>query len=208
MTSWITVAALPLIGALIGWGTNCLAVKMLFHPRHERRFFGMRWQGLIPRRHAEIAAQAGEIVQRDLLSAHVLQAEVTKIDLGPYLDEMATRLVWERLGPRLRQIPLLGNFIKDDTLAQLHVIAREEMGREAGPMLHKFASEAEQHVDIKRLVEDRVAAFELEHLETIVYRLAGREFRQIEILGGVLGFLIGLVQVGILWLAPLPTPAF
>jgi uncharacterized membrane protein YheB (UPF0754 family) len=200
-TTWLIWFALPFIGALIGRGTNRLAVKMLFHPRRERRFFGLRWQGLIPRRHQEIARQAGEIVQRDLLSSHVLTAEVAKVDLGPYLDEMSTRLVWDRLGPKLRRIPVLGNFVKDRLLAQIHVLARQEMGREAGPMLHKFAGEAEQHLDIQRLVEERVAAFELEQLEAIVNRLAGQEFRQIEILGGVLGFIIGLVQVLFLWLA-------
>ena len=189
---------LPVLGALIGWGTNRLAVRMLFHPRRERRFLGLRWQGLIPRRHAEIASQAGEIVERDLLSGHVLQAEVAQLNLDPYLDEMTTRLVWDRLGPRLRKIPMIGNFIKDGVLAQLHVVVREEVGREAGPMLAKFAENAENHLPIKRLVEERVAAFELEHLEAIVYRLAGREFRQIEILGGVLGFAIGLVQITVL----------
>ena len=41
MLGW-EVYCLPLITALVGWGTNYLAVKMLFHPR--RRIFGL--QGL------------------------------------------------------------------------------------------------------------------------------------------------------------------
>lgn len=32
--------AAPLIGALIGYCTNYIAVKMLFRPRHEKYFFG------------------------------------------------------------------------------------------------------------------------------------------------------------------------
>ena len=35
-----TWCLLPVIAAVIGWGTNHLAVRMLFHPRQERRILG------------------------------------------------------------------------------------------------------------------------------------------------------------------------
>ena len=42
---------MPLIGGLIGWITNALAIWMLFHPYHEKKFLGLRvpfTPGLIP----------------------------------------------------------------------------------------------------------------------------------------------------------------
>ena len=50
------------------------------------------------------------------------------------------------------------------------------------------------------MIEDNIAAFDIEHLERIVNQVAKREFRTIERLGAALGFVIGCVQVALFWL--------
>ena len=50
------------------------------------------------------------------------------------------------------------------------------------------------------LVEKKVAAFEIERLERLILEVASRELHAITRLGGVLGVLIGLLQVVALWL--------
>ena len=55
-------------------------------------------------------------------------------------------------------------------------------------------------VDFRSIVESRVNAFSLERLEQVILSVSSRELRHIEILGGVLGFLIGLIQAGFLFL--------
>jgi uncharacterized membrane protein YheB (UPF0754 family) len=195
--SWALLALLPVISALIGWGTNRLAIHMLFHPREPVRLLGISVQGLIPRRHGEIATKAGEIVARELVQGHHLRDEIEGIDLQPLFDEAITNLVWDRLGPRLKAIPLLGNMVNDSLLAKLHTLASEEMSREAPKLKAKVAAHAETRIDIERMVRERVDAFELGKLEEVVRGLAGREFRQIELLGAALGFVIGVVQVGL-----------
>ena len=54
--------------------------------------------------------------------------------------------------------------------------------------------------DVPALVEKKVAAFEILKLERLILEVANRELRSIVVLGGVLGVLIGLAQVGFLWL--------
>ena len=55
-------------------------------------------------------------------------------------------------------------------------------------------------LDVPTLVEKKVAAFSVAKLETLILEVASRELRAIEVLGGVLGVLIGLAQVGfLLW---------
>ena len=49
------------------------------------------------------------------------------------------------------------------------------------------------------MIEDNIAAFDLERLEGIVNAVAKREFRTIEALGAVLGFVIGCLQVALFW---------
>ena len=189
----------PFLTAAIGWLTNWVAIQMLFHPRQPRRLLWIQWQGLIPRRQQQLAAEAAAIIEREILQQHMILHEIKKVELGPYLQEAAHKLVWDRIGPQLQSIPLLGSFINDSALARCEVIAKEAIQAEAAPLIEKVATEFEASVDLKQMIEDNIAAFDLARLETIVNQVAQREFRTIERLGAVLGFLIGILQVALLW---------
>ncbi|MGJ8653213.1 MAG: DUF445 domain-containing protein [Opitutaceae bacterium] len=199
MTTEVLLILTPFITAAIGWFTNWVAIKMLFHPRIPKRVFIWKWQGLIPRRQAQLAQESAEIIEREILQQHMILNEIRKLDLGPHLEEAAHKIVWERIGPQLRAIPLLGSFINDGTLAKFEVIAAASMKEEAGPLMEKVAIQFEASVDLKQIIENNIAAFDLERLESIVNQVAKREFRTIERLGAVLGFIIGCVQVLLFW---------
>lgn len=47
-----------LIGAWIGWITNWLAIKMLFHPYEEKRFLCFRIQGVISKRKKTLGVES------------------------------------------------------------------------------------------------------------------------------------------------------
>ena len=82
----------PLIGAVIGYFTNMIAVKMLFFPHEAKYIFGRRiplTPGAIPKGKARLARSAGEIVQNELftkedISGKLLTEEVEK----PIIDRV------------------------------------------------------------------------------------------------------------------------
>ena len=55
-----------------------------------------------------------------------------------------------------------------------------------------------ERIDIRKIAEEKLGAFDLERLENIVNRVANKEFRAIEFWGLVLGFIIGVAQAGLL----------
>lgn len=197
MPTTVLLILTPFITAGIGWLTNWVAIQMLFRPREPMRIFFWKWQGLIPRRQQQLAEESAEIIEREILQQHMILHEIRKIELGPYLQEASRKIVWDRIGPQLRAIPLLGSFINDSTLAKFEVIAAASMKEEAGPLMEKVATEFEASVNLKQMIEDNIAAFDLDRLEAIVNQVAQREFRTIERLGAVLGFIIGCVQVAL-----------
>lgn len=199
MTTAVLLILTPFITAAIGWFTNWVAIKMLFHPRVPKRVLFWKWQGLIPRRQSQLAKESAEIIEREILQQHMIQNEIRKIEMSPYLETAAHKIVWERIGPQLRAIPLLGSFINDSTLEKFESIASASMKEEADPLMEKVATEFEASVNLKQIIESKIAAFDIDRLENIVNQVAQREFRTIERLGAVLGFIIGLVQVALLW---------
>ena len=50
----------PLVGALIGYATNWLAVKMLFRPRQPWGAGVLKFQGVVPRRQEALADSISE----------------------------------------------------------------------------------------------------------------------------------------------------
>jgi len=196
----ITLLLLPFITAFIGWLTNWFAIKMLFHPRHPMKLPLLgHWQGLIPRRQHELAGQAAEIIEREIISHHIISGEIRKMDLTPYLTQSAGKLVRDRLVPRLKKVPFVGSFMTEENIARMESAAHEEICREAKPAIEKMATAFEAEFNVKDLVEERIKGFDLGKLEEIVMEVARNEFKTIEYLGALIGFFIGLVQLALLY---------
>jgi uncharacterized membrane protein YheB (UPF0754 family) len=195
--SFYLLLCTPILTALIGWLTNKVAIDMLFHPRKQIRFLGFRFQGLIPKRQKELAAEAAELIERELMQQHVVLQQIRGIDLDPYLNSTAKTLVWQRIAPRLRAMPLLGNFVSDKILANLEQLAAEEMKREAGPLMERIALQFESDFHVRDIVTRNIESFDLDRLEQVVRAIAKREFRTIEYMGALLGGLVGCVQLAL-----------
>jgi uncharacterized membrane protein YheB (UPF0754 family) len=55
----------------------------------------------------------------------------------------------------------------------------------------------EKSLDVKELVREKVEAFSSDKLEEILFSIMRKEFRFIEIIGAILGFLIGCTQIAL-----------
>ena len=72
------------VGAVIGYFTNWLAIKMLFRPLREYRIFGLRvpfTPGILPRERAQIARALGNTVADDLLTVDSIAAKLRSPEL-------------------------------------------------------------------------------------------------------------------------------
>lgn len=187
-------AVLGVCGALIGWFTNMVAVRLLFRPRRPIRLGPWRLQGLLPQRQKEIARSVGEAVERELISsadlAGCLQDPVWKAGLVVSLTNRATEELERHLPAFLPRA--VRSWIKEQVS---RVVEREGSGVLEAVLADVAANLAE--LRLGKIVEERLNAFSLERLEKISWQVAGRELRFIEYVGGVLGLLIGLAQAAL-----------
>jgi uncharacterized membrane protein YheB (UPF0754 family) len=191
----------PILSAGIGWLTNRLAITMLFRPRQPVRLLGMSYQGLLPRRHMQIAERAAEILEREILSKDMLREEIGRIDLKPYLEAAVRHAVRERLGKKMKLRGLI-NFVMDE--GDLYAFERAVaagLADQMEPLRDTVAEVIQEHVKIREIVRRRLADLDVSQFEDVVRRIAGKELRAIELWGAVLGFVIGCFQAGLLALA-------
>ena len=113
--------------------------------------------------------------------------------LADVLDHGLSRKVDE-----LRSLPLIGGFLTEDRVADIRNSLVKGVLEHRETLLGKLEEAVEQGLDIQTLVREKVAAFPVEKLEQLVLDVASRELRSIEILGGVLGLIIGTIQAAVI----------
>lgn len=191
----------PVVGALIGWGTNWLALKMLFRPVKPFRIGPWAIQGVIPKRQDALARNLGDMVERELVSHHDLAAALNRPEMldafRPVVQAEARRFAEERL-PGLH--PMVAMFL---TQGMKDKVA-EMLGRELESMVPRLASGAgdalEQFVSVRHMVRQKVESMSPKAMEDMLFSILAKEFGFIEWSGAVLGGLVGLAQSGLLLL--------
>ena len=186
---------LPVVGALIGFGTNWLAIKMLFHPRQPR--YGI--QGLLPRRQKDLAHKLGHVVAKELINLDSLLDHLDDVDLEELIGKMIDHAIEAKLED-LQKIPLIGKMITPDLLRGLRDSLVQEVIKHQDVIIAKIKEKAQDRIDIEAIVREKVERFELDKLESVVVTVAKNEFRAIEWWGAILGGFIGLVQAVIIYL--------
>lgn len=198
----VAIFSLPLITALIGWVTNWIAIKMLFHPRRPVKILFFTVQGILPRRQPDIAMQLGRIVATDLLSSEDLVEQLTNEQsrqvYGAFIDSQSEKFIRNRLS---KVVPVAGLLLRSRALARLKTAFADELMEQLPALVNNLTSSQSGALDVQQLVEDRVRAFSTDRLEKLLHDILAREFRFIELLGAVLGFIIGVLQLIFILLA-------
>lgn len=192
----IYVFIMGVIGAVIGWITNVVAIKLLFRPYLKYRVpvFGWKIQGLIPKKQKDIALGLGEIVSTELITGNDLMTSLRRKDIQTRIRQKVESYVRKRVFVRL---PFVIPGVIQDSMADY---AARTLGTEVEKLLQNpdgfFGADELEDVrqEIKKIVVENVMALEMAKLEELVYFLARTELKHIELIGGLLGLIIGLVQ--------------
>ncbi|MFP4163082.1 MAG: DUF445 domain-containing protein [Chitinispirillaceae bacterium] len=189
---------IPFISAAIGWLTNYIAVKMIFRPRSEVRILGLRIMGLIPKRKADLADKIADTVERELISHKDIRALTQNSDFHDRTGALIKTKIDEFVEAKVASNPLLSMFLTPDMTDKFTVVLMDELQKNIPHMIDHIYDTFEEKIDFRKIISEKINNFELERLEKIVYDISARELKSIEVLGGILGFFVGLVQLGIL----------
>lgn len=95
----------PLLGAIIGYLTNALAIRMLFRPFNEIRVLGIRLPftpGVIPRQRDRLAHSIARMVSSNLLTEEVLSEKVSSPEFRAGLQASIGRITGDILAGEFR----------------------------------------------------------------------------------------------------------
>ncbi len=197
----IALLFIPLISAFIGWFTNWIAIKMLFHPREPKKILWFTLHGIFPKRQKQFAEKLGKLVSEELLSFQDIEQKIINPSnlekLMPYIEQHIDNFLRVKLAEKM---PVISMFIGDKTIQELKTVFTTELQQLFPVIMKNYMGQLQHDLDLEKIVIEKVAGFSSDKLEQVLTSIMAKEFRFVEMLGGILGFLIGLLQVFIsLW---------
>jgi uncharacterized membrane protein YheB (UPF0754 family) len=196
MNYWLLI--IPVISAFIGWVTNWVAIKMLFHPREPKRFLGITFHGIFPKRQQQFAEKLGKLVSAEFLSFSDIEQKISSPENLKKIMPMIETHIDDFLRHKLsNEMPILSMFIGDKTINSLKEVFMKELEILFPQVMKQYAANLKTELDLEHIVIQKVSNFSSDKLEEILYQIMSKEFRFVEIIGAVIGFIIGVVQVAI-----------
>lgn len=183
------------ISALIGWITNFVAIKMLFRPHREINFIFFKIQGLIPKRKHEIGEGIAETIEKELVSIRDIVEKLSDEEFFDKLDNLIDSILEKDLKLRIKEMfPFLQLFLNDKVLDEIKLTIKKIVFENKEEVVNFFSSYIEERADFKKIIVDKISNFSLEKTEKLIFDLARKELKHIEIIGAILGAIIGLFQ--------------
>ena len=203
--NWI-VLLIPAISAFVGWFTNVVAIKMMFHPVE---FVGippyLGWQGVIPANALRLAKVSNALITQKLLSLRQLFDQTFNADsfagkLGAVIDDVTEQVIDEVANKHAKALwDNAGEFMRNKVREQV----RAEVIEVSRAIAMDMADDIDRIMDIEKTVLEAMERHK-GLMGVMFYEVGRKEFRFIERSGLYFGFLFGLFQMVIWVLYPAP----
>lgn len=156
----ITILSGPVIGAVIGYFTNYIAVKMLFHPRNPITVGGHTLPftpGIIPKRKGDLAKAIGRAVEDELFG----EQEVKEILLADETQKVITDGIYHQVESLVHSDRTVQTLISDMTGSEIY----EEKKEALSSVLTDKIVQGIISMDIGQVITDKGTAFISEKMD-------------------------------------------
>ncbi len=166
-----------LIGAVIGYITNWLAIKMLFRPREAKYIFGMKLPftpGLIPKEKSRIANKVGETVGTHLLNSDSLSKALKDDKIKAKFNEVAK----EKINQVINSNSTLDDSLKN-TLGENYYALKGNMINNIAKTILESIQEEEFKNKLKFYIVDSIKERLNKNPEKIIDFINSNKFREV-----------------------------
>jgi uncharacterized membrane protein YheB (UPF0754 family) len=187
---------MPLFGAVTGWLTDWLALKMIFIPTERTRYLGIfTWQGLFLRRRDEVSESYATLIADEVITPRKVIEAVLR---GPLADRLFVMIQREVRHALSRQAGLARPLVRFAVGTQRyqrmkHLIAERAMERLPDTLVH-IEDYAREAMDIRNLLVTKMRDLSAKEFEGLLRPAFQQDEWILITVGAVLGFAVGELQ--------------
>lgn len=187
---------MPIVGGIVGLGTNWLALQMIFRPLEPKRYLGLvTYQGMFPSRQEEIAVDYGHITAREIITPANLLRLITEGDAGTRIAEVVLTRVGERVEAARPMVEMLTQTqVSDDQLAAVKTMVVTRVSESVPELQPEIEAYLEEQLQVGELVESKLKAMPKLEFERLLRGIFEQDEWILIAIGGALGAGVGLLQ--------------
>jgi uncharacterized membrane protein YheB (UPF0754 family) len=187
---------LPIFGASIGLFTDWLAIKMIFVPRRPLRIGRFTIQGKFQRRRAEVARQYGELIAHEILTVPNLVDGILRGPRSDRLLAMVERMVAKAVDEQTSVFkPVLSVAVGGRRLQQMKQAAATKALERLPDTVRHAQGYLTEAMDVANMVEERMLRLTPVEYEGLLRPAFRQDEWKLIVVGGVIGFIVGELQV-------------
>jgi len=203
--SW-SIISLPFISAIIGWGTNVLALKMTFYPLEfiGFKFQGVKavgwsgfppigWQGIIPSKAESMASKATDMITTKLIDVEDQFAKINPAIVAKEMEPSILRLAREVTNEVMTKHVPMWKLLPNTQKEKIYARAAEEIPTVIEEIMEEVKVNITDVFDLKAMAVNHLTANK-DLLNRIFLEVGDKEFTFIERSGFVFGFIFGIFQ--------------
>ena len=163
----------PLVGSVIGYFTNWLAIKMLFRPLTEKKIFGIKiplTPGVIPRRRSKLAESIGSTVGSKLLTPDAFR----QLLQGPEIQTKVKEFIRSQLKKLESEERSLKEILKEILAEQDQ---RQDLKAETKKLIEQAIENLLAESNLIKLLDKLFAQLDQESLEDYFTSASYQQFR-------------------------------
>jgi uncharacterized membrane protein YheB (UPF0754 family) len=169
---------------------------MLFRPRNKVKILFFTIQGIFPKRQALLAERIGRLVADDLLSPEDIKQKMITEENIDAIKKIIESKIDEYLNSTFPQkYPITSMFFGNNRKKQIKCDLLEEVERVTPSVIGEYVQIIEDKINVDEIVKQKVESFPPDRLEEVLNSILKKEFKFIELIGAIIGFFIGVLQI-------------
>lgn len=187
---------LPAFGGFVGFFSDWIALQMMFRPLRPKKILGVTIQGLFIKRQNEVAADYAALISKQLLTSRNMMEELFSGTHSARVIELVSRHVKQEIDLQAGIVrPLVVYAMGGEKYQRLkEQVATRIMAQLPETMKH-VESYAEDAMDVRNTLVTRMQQLTPEEFEGMLRPAFKEDEWSLIIVGAVLGFLVGEMQI-------------
>ncbi|MEM9069339.1 MAG: DUF445 family protein [Myxococcota bacterium] len=197
MCIWLYYPAdyvLPAAGFFVGYATNWVALKLIFHPKDPKKVGPFTLHGVFHKRQREVSSEFSKLTAGKVLNADNITKTITEGPTAKKIFELVEARLNEVIDKHL-QHPMAAMLVpepeREPLREELLQRIREELPKEGG-LLHTFSGKA---VDIRHELNHRMEQLPPEEFEGVLRPAFQQDEWKLILAGAALGLVAGVLQL-------------
>lgn len=190
--SWV----LPIAGFLVGWITNFLALKCIFRPLHPTKFLCWTLHGIFLKRQHEVSAIFARVVITEILHVKAIWEAIFTGPLSKNFFAMlrAHSLVFtDKLVAEIK--PLAIAAMGATQFARMKEDIAQKVIDRIPSIIDRSFEYTQEALDMEKTVSSKMQELPSDEFEGVLHPAFEEDEIQLIILGGILGAIVGVIQV-------------